>query len=121
MAPKAAPAYEYLATALRLIDGDTFEVRVDLGFRAFIQTPLRLLGVNAPEKNTPQGQLAKEWTQGWLDLNEAWTRGLWIKSAHPGVYGDKYGRWLAVVRSMSMVSCLNDDILKAGHAVVLKF
>ncbi len=111
------PAYEYAAYPVRVIDGDTIEVRVELGFRCSVVTPLRLLGVNAPEKNTRPGRQALEWTSQWLVLNNAAAAGLWIKSAHPGVYGDKYGRWLATVKDSSGAHTLNEDIVAAGMAV----
>lgn len=111
------PAYEYAAYPVRVIDGDTIEVRVDLGFRCSVTTPLRLLGVNAPEKSTAPGKVAMQWTSDWLLDHGALQKGLWIVSAHPGVYGDKYGRWLARVHDATQKDCLNEDILTAGHAV----
>ncbi len=113
------PAYQYIAVPLRLVDADTIEVRVDLGFRAFIVTPVRLLGVNAPERDTPEGQRAIEWARAWLDRTNAWSQGLLIRSAKPGQYGDKFGRWLAIVHD-AQNHCLNDDMVVAGHAVRIK-
>ncbi len=113
------PAYAYVAYPLRVVDGDTLLVKVELGFRASIETPLRLLGCNAPEKNTQAGRDAIAWTKQWLDTQGAWTRGLLIFSAHPGDYGDKYGRWLATVHAESG-AVLNVDIVSTGHAVPMR-
>jgi micrococcal nuclease len=41
--------YEYKATIRKVIDGDTIEVTLDLGFRITTVQRLRLLGINAPE------------------------------------------------------------------------
>lgn len=113
------PVFQYHAMPQRLVDADTIKVTVDLGFRTYITTPLRLLGINAPEKNTQPGQEAIKWVQGWMGQGRAWDDGLIVSSAHPGDYGDKYGRWLGTVYDLDG-RCLNADILKAGHAVVMK-
>jgi micrococcal nuclease len=114
------PVYRYAAQTLRVIDGDTIVVRVDLGFRAHIDTPLRLLGVNAPEHGTPAGDAATAYTTGWLNAAFVTAKrgpALVIDSAKPGEYsGDKYGRWLATVWDQHG-ACLNEDLVSAGHAV----
>lgn len=110
------PAYRYRARCLRIIDGDTLDVEVDLGFRCHVRTPLRLLGVNAPERNTDAGRAAIGWVALWISKTGIRTD-LVIDSAKDGDWsGDKYGRWLAVVHD-EHGRCLNDDLLAAGHAV----
>lgn len=44
-----SPAYRYRATVDRVIDGDTYLLRLDLGFRASIVVHLRVRGYDAPE------------------------------------------------------------------------
>jgi endonuclease YncB( thermonuclease family) len=107
-----APAYRYVGRFIRAIDGDTIVVDIDLGFRMYLTTPLRLLGVNAPEKNTPAGKNAMAWTTTWCTN----IPGLALESAKPGDYGDKYGRYLATVYDTNG-RCLNKDIIVAGHAI----
>ena len=42
--------YEYRATVRRVIDGDTLEVDIDLGFKTILKKEkLRLLGIDTPE------------------------------------------------------------------------
>lgn len=41
--------YEYRAKATRVIDGDTFEADIDLGFHVHVHATLRLDGIDAPE------------------------------------------------------------------------
>jgi endonuclease YncB( thermonuclease family) len=56
------PCYRYHATVDRVIDGDTYLLRLDLGFRASVTIPVRVRGYNAPEmsgENRAQGLLAK--------------------------------------------------------------
>lgn len=40
--------YEYRATVIRVIDGDTVDLRIDLGFDASINVRVRLDGIDAP-------------------------------------------------------------------------
>lgn len=66
------PAYRYAADVLRVIDGDTLEVRVDLGFSVYVAERIRLRGVNAPELNRrgPTGEdgvRARDWVVAYLE------------------------------------------------------
>lgn len=44
--------YIYKAEVLKVIDGDTLELKVDLGFNAFCVERIRLLGIDAFETRT---------------------------------------------------------------------
>jgi len=48
--------YSYRATINRIIDGDTVEVTIDLGFSISFKQIIRIYGINAPEKNTDYGK-----------------------------------------------------------------
>jgi len=104
----------YGATVLKVIDGDTIELMVDLGFDIHHKMRVRLYGVNTPESRTKDlaekelGMKAKSFTQDWL-TNHKW------------VLNDKYGRILARIYSSDKVedpstACLNKDIIQAGYA-----
>ncbi len=41
--------YEYKFKALRVIDGDTVDGIIDLGFNVLLKERVRLYGINAPE------------------------------------------------------------------------
>jgi len=41
--------YQYKARIVNIVDGDTVDAEVDLGFRLTAKLRLRLLGINAPE------------------------------------------------------------------------
>jgi micrococcal nuclease len=43
--------YQYKAKFNKVIDGDTINLTIDLGFRMTMTTNCRLAGINAPEKN----------------------------------------------------------------------
>ena len=54
--------YEYRARITRVIDGDTVEAEIDLGFRVSLEVVLRLVGINTPEvhgPDRPRGLAAK--------------------------------------------------------------
>lgn len=44
--------YRYNASALRVIDGDTIDAMVDLGFSVWVKKRVRLYGIDAPETRT---------------------------------------------------------------------
>lgn len=47
--------YTYKVEILQIIDGDTLDAKVDLGFKIFLKMRFRLTGINAPEMKTPEG------------------------------------------------------------------
>ena len=42
--------YKYKAKVVRIIDGDTIDALIDLGFEVKLRKKVRLWGINAPEK-----------------------------------------------------------------------
>ncbi len=55
------PQYIYRASLVKVVDGDTIIVMLDLGCHTFIKKRIRLKGLNAPELKTEAGQLSKTW------------------------------------------------------------
>lgn len=109
--------FRYTVTLDRIIDGDTVVVTVDLGFRLYHQTSLRLAGINAPELATDAGKAAR---QALVDLLAAKLppppapQELLAVTYKSGV--DKYGRWLADLYCPDGTS-INEWMLDNGHAV----
>lgn len=55
--------YTYEATVLRIVDGDTAELNIDLGFTIFWRSTCRFYGINTPElksKDVADREKAKE-------------------------------------------------------------
>ena len=50
-----SPVYIYRAALKRVVDGDTFELRVDLGFEVHRDVAVRLRGLFAAESKEPGG------------------------------------------------------------------
>ena len=44
--------FKYNATVIRVVDGDTVDAMVDLGFSTFKKVRIRMHGINAPESRT---------------------------------------------------------------------
>jgi micrococcal nuclease len=100
--------YTYAATLVRVIDGDTAVLDIDLGFRLRATMPFRLLGINTPEMNTPEGRAARLWAVDWFQRHPNIT-------AETAKDPEKYGRWLAVIRPDSGAS-LNEALVGVGLA-----
>jgi endonuclease YncB( thermonuclease family) len=90
----------------RIIDGDTIEVTLDLGWGLYKRDHVRIAGINAPEKVTAAGKEAKAFIQTLLPVGADVT----IVSKQL----DKYGRALAEVL-VGKVS-VGPAMVAAGHA-----
>lgn len=104
--------YQYNATLVRVIDGDTVVLDVDLGFHTTRRETFRLHGINAPEMHTSEGKAAKAAAEQWL-LTQGPVYIETFKDAQ-----EKYGRFLArvILRDNSGRS-LNQWMIDAKHAV----
>lgn len=106
--------YMYSARFHKVIDGDTIDVDIDLGFGTWLHgRRLRLYGLDTPEKNTPEGVKAKQFTTDWVSKYIDKDGMLVIKTLSDKP--DKYGRLLATVYGETKAS-LNDELLSSGNA-----
>ncbi len=81
--------FTYSATVYRVVDGDTVDLTVDLGFSVHTKQRFRLQRINAPEKNAPGAAEATAALQGLLPVGAAVSEVVSRK--------DKYGRYLAEI------------------------
>ena len=111
----------YGATVNKVIDGDTIELMVDLGFNIHTKIRVRLYGINTPESRTKDlaekelGLKAKKFTEDWF-TNHKWVFVNTIPDKN-----DKYGRILARIFSSDKIddpttACLNTDMIQSGNA-----
>ena len=107
--------YEYRLKSVTVIDGDTIDAVVDLGFRIELRERFRLSGINAPEMKTTQGPPAKAQLER---LVSQWPDGLSIQSEKP-LAQEKYGRWLATLwgHTSGTALNLNLEMVRTGFAV----
>ena len=115
--------YNYNATCVRVVDGDTIDAMIDLGFGVHVKKRIRLSGINAPESRTRNlvekklGLAAKERLKEML---EGAANCFELESKELGKYGRVLGRLhinkLAGKETLTQV-CINDCLVKEGHAV----
>jgi micrococcal nuclease len=89
--------YIYKAELVRVVDGDTVDLIIDLGFDTQRKERFRLYGIDAPEMNTLAGKAAKAWLWEVLQPLEA----IYVQTIQLETKAkrDKYGRFLAVLYS----------------------
>jgi len=102
--------YEYAARAIRVVDGDTLDLDVDLGFDVHVRQRVRLLGINCSEHGTIAGDDATAFTKEWVQQHGP---DLTVRTVRDK--REKYGRLLATVVAASRI--LNNDLVQAGLAV----
>jgi len=106
--------YEYVAKITRVVDGDTVDADVDIGFNVHVQERFRLYGINTPEvhskdqKEKVAGEAAKTRLMG-LVLGKV----VAIKTMKDDQ--EKYGRYLATLVTDDKVN-VNDLLVKEGLA-----
>ena len=58
--------YTYASQVVRVLDGDTLELDIDVGFHLTMRHTVRLRGIDCPEKGTPAGDQATAYVQDLL-------------------------------------------------------
>ena len=118
--------YEYKAIVERVVDGDTIDVIIDLGFKTWKKVRVRMEGINTPESRTrdleekKRGLAAKDRLTEILKYNN---NECTLKVSGVG----KFGRAIASVyvdtlspasdqSSMTIVN-VNKQLIEEGHAV----
>lgn len=109
--------YEYQSILLNVVDGDTVDIKIDLGFRIHREIRLRLAdvdtheihGVETDSDEYRRGMREKEFVEEWFDeaavADREWP--VLIRSEKTG----KYGRYIAEVERRSDGAILNDDLI----------
>ena len=52
--------YEYKCKLIKVVDGDTVDAEIDLGFKVYIKERIRLMGIDTPESRT-RNKAEKSW------------------------------------------------------------
>lgn len=118
--PVAGPSYDYAAVVKRIIDGDTLDLDIDVGFEIHAAVRVRLLGVNTPEitgATRAAGLEASAFVQQWCGNRDY---NVFIRS-YKAKTKEKYGRWLVEVWSPDHDQCLNNELLTRKLAVKTDF
>ena len=114
--------YTYNIKLDRVIDGDTIDANIDLGFDVWVKKRVRFSGVNTPESRTrdleekARGLAAKDRVKQLLEGANK------IKLESHGV--GKYGRCLGELhidvvdgKEKMTLESVNELLIKEGHAV----
>lgn len=100
----------------RVVDGDTIDMYIDLGYDCVIKERIRVLGVDAPEMKGEEreaGKLAKAYVETWFESHSDgsdWPFVVWSQK------GDSFRRWLGRIYCNANCS-LADSLLEMGYAV----
>ena len=115
--------FEYSAEVIRIVDGDTLDAEIDIGFDVFVKKRIRLFGIDTWESRTrdlaekAKGLEAKARNKELLKEISSKSGYFRIKSYGLG----KYGRVLAEVFIMDKDGKqwnVNETLISEGHAYV---
>tara|TARA_A100000172_G_scaffold80873_1_gene71721 strand:+ start:1011 stop:1385 length:375 start_codon:yes stop_codon:yes gene_type:complete len=115
--------YTYNAKCTRVVDGDTIDAEIDLGFDVKINKRIRLSGIDAPEsrtRNKVEKKLGLAAKDRLVDLLDGAANCFELESQEFGKYGRVLGKLhinkLSGKDTLTQV-CINDLLVKEGYAV----
>ena len=109
--------YEYNAKVTHIVDGDTMDLAIDLGFDIVYNSRIRLYGINTPESRTrdleekARGLAAKDRVKELCPVGADVT----LKTSKDGK--GKFGRILGEIFVPGVVQSVNQLLIEEGHAV----
>lgn len=107
----------YVKKVSKIVDGDTIDVDIDLGFDISFTSRVRLAGIDTPESRTTDkvekalGLEAKAFLKSSIDSAKT----VVIKTEKMDS-SEKYGRILGWVFLDGSETSINEEMIKAGHA-----
>ena len=120
--PSRKSCYNFRVVEInRVVDGDTIDVTIDLGFDLFKKERVRVAGVDTPEKRTRDleekelGIEATNWLKEALDSAISGDDDLVIRTELVGGVG-KYGRLLGWLYVGDSGTSLNEQMIAEGYA-----
>ena len=120
--PSRKSCYNFRVTKIdKVLDGDTIDVTIDLGFDLYKKERVRIAGVDTPEKRTRNleekalGIDATNWLKEKLDTTIAGDDELTIRTELVGGVG-KYGRLLGWLYIGDSVLSLYEQMITEGYA-----
>ena len=118
--PNRKSCYNFRVTeVVKVIDGDTIDVVIDLGFDLYKKERVRIAGVDTPEKRTRDAEEkalgidATVWMQTQLQEALDSDSDLIIRTELEGGFG-KYGRLLGWLYDANV--SLNEQMIEDGYA-----
>jgi micrococcal nuclease len=103
--------FKYNAKVIRVVDGDTVDALVDLGFSTFKKVRIRMMGINAPESRTRDMEEKAKGLAAKIRLEELLEEEKFILESH-GV--GKFGRCIGTLHVDDVN--VNKTLVEEGHA-----
>ena len=120
--PSRKSCYNFRVVKIdKVVDGDTFDVTIDLGFDLYKKERVRIAGVDTPEKRTRDleekelGIHATDWMKDKLTETIKGDEELTIRTELKGGVG-KYGRLLGWLYIGDADVSLNEQMITEGYA-----
>ncbi len=120
--PSRKSCYNFRVTEIvKVVDGDTIDVIIDLGFDLYKKERVRVAGVDTPEKRTRNleekelGIDATNWLTEQLDSAIDGEDDLVIRTEIDGGFG-KYGRLLGWLYIGEDTESINERMIREGYA-----
>ena len=120
--PNRKSCYNFRFTEIvKVLDGDTIDVIIDLGFDLYKKERVRIAGVDTPEKRTRDleekalGEDATNWLKEQLDGAISGEDDLVIRTELVGGMG-KYGRLLGWLYIGDETESINERMIQQGYA-----
>ena len=114
--------YYYNAVLVRVVDGDTIDAIIDLGFVVQVKKRIRLAGINAPEsrtRNKVEKKLGLAAKERLIEILDGAANVFEIDSKELGKYGRVIGKiYINKLAGKDVLTqvCINDMLVKEGHA-----
>ena len=99
--------FKYNAIVDNVVDGDTVDLSIDLGFDIWHKARVRLMGLDTPEKWFDYGKVVKQYVEQSLEGKQ-----VQIVSTKT----DKYGRYLVQIYMSGLRSTFNQHLIDQGMA-----
>ena len=110
--------YTYHAKVDRVVDGDTLDVVIDLGFKITTFQRIRLRGINTPETYNVKKD-SEEYKKG-LEAKNFVIKRITENQNNVIVETDKdvgkFGRYIGVIKLDDNEQTLNDELVEKGYA-----
>lgn len=110
--------YTYKAKLVRVIDGDTIDAEIDLGFNVLMRQRIRLYGINTPESRTRDLEEKERGLAAKQRLVELLPKEFVVETILNK--RGKFGRVLGILHvdlEDGTRSNINDVLVEEGHAV----
>lgn len=108
-----------IKSVLKVVDGDTIDADIDLGFDISLTKRIRLAGVDTPESRTIDAKekaLGLE-VKGWLKERLKFAKDVIIKTELPDST-EKYGRIIGHLYVNGEETSINNQMINEGYAWV---